>query len=201
MSILNGLTLNGHLDEREIADVWADGTASGATVVHPHLEVCAQCRARLAAFTGWADGLRADAYAEADEIFTRERLAAQQAQILRRLEAGSRAGRVIAFPRFTRPIAASGGSARRWIAGAAAAGLLAGVALGNYLDFRQVDTRRQAAIQPLPTGAQDAGGPGVVPASISDEELLWQLEEISLLRMPETLVAVDSMTPRARDYR
>ena len=46
---------------------------------------------------------RDDALAEADDVFPAERLAAQQAQILRRLEALERPARVIAFPKLPQP--------------------------------------------------------------------------------------------------
>ncbi len=45
-----------------------------------------------------------DAAAEVDELFPPERLAAQHAQIFRRLEAAERPARVIAFPKFAQPL-------------------------------------------------------------------------------------------------
>ena len=84
---------------------------------------CAQCRTRYADFTMWLDGIKTDARADADDAFPPERLAAQQAQILRRLETAGRPARVIAFPRFTGPVSAHHPGRQRWIAAAAAAGL------------------------------------------------------------------------------
>jgi hypothetical protein len=65
---------------------------------------------------------------EAEDAFPPERLAAQQAQVMRRLEALERPARVIAFPRFARPVTSSQGHAQRWVA-AAAAGVI-GLAAG-----------------------------------------------------------------------
>ena len=69
-----------------------------------HLETCAACRARYDAFTDWLADARVDAIAAADEVFPAERLAAQQSQILRRLEALERPARVIAFPKYAQPV-------------------------------------------------------------------------------------------------
>lgn len=207
MSILDRLKLKGHLDERALADLWAGATAAGVQPRHPHLETCASCRVQMAEFAGWLGDIRVDARAEADEAFTRERLVAQQAQIARRIEAAERPARIIAFPRFTRPMVGTAGSARRWIAGAAAAGLIAGVGLGNYMDLRHVRGPLPPASQAINQGSTgpsqvDRPASGIVQAatSLSDEELMWRLEEVSSPQLPESLLAIESMTPRARDY-
>jgi hypothetical protein len=195
--------LNGHLDDRALAAIWTDASIDRAQPAHPHLESCAECRGRLAAFSSWLDDLRTDANAEADEAFPAERLAAQQAQILRRLESAGRPARVIAFPRFAQPISATTSNARRWVAGAAAAGLLVGVGLGQFMNLRP-DTlqRAPASAEASPAAPARADGPGVQNASltISDEEFMSRIEEIAAPRMPDSLLAFDSMTPRARDY-
>ena len=201
MSILKRLTLDGHLEERAIASIMADAAVQGGRPEHPHLASCAGCRARVGEYSGWLDELRDVAIDEADAIFTPERLKAQQSHILRRLEAAERPAKVIRFPRFTQPIASSTSSARRWVASAAAAGLLVGVALGQFMDLRPAPRgltppeTAQAAL-PRPAGGQ------VQPVSvgISDEELMSRIEEISSPRMPSSLAAYDSMTPRVRDY-
>lgn len=206
MSILSRLTQNGHLDDRTLAAMWADAAAAGVRPAHPHLTACPPCRAKAAAFDAWMDDIRAEGVSEADQAFPAERLAAQQAHILRRLEASERPARVIAFPRFTRPMSASTSSARRWIASAAAAGLLVGVGLGQFMDLRGTLGRQGIATADRVHTAQTrppAAAGGIQPASLvlSDEELMSQLEEITSPRIPDTLVAYDSMTPRARDYR
>ena len=197
MSILNRLTLNGHLDDRAIAAAWADVTADGQAA-HPHLATCAACRARFDGLATWLDDLRDEAVSEADEAFPADRLAAQQSAILRRIEAAERPARVIAFPKGPAPMAAAARPVRRWIAGAAAAGLVAGMALGNYMDLRH-------ALEPQPSFVADTspsasrGAIQPVSVSVSDEELLGFMADADSRTLPDSLVAYESMTPRARD--
>ena len=99
MSVLNRLRLSAHLDDAALTAIWTDGRTS-----HPHLDRCVACRARFADVSTWLENIRVDAITEADENFSAERLAIQQAQIFRRLEAAERPARVIAFPRFTQPL-------------------------------------------------------------------------------------------------
>jgi hypothetical protein len=192
--------LNRHLDDKALTEAWVDARLDTGAAEHPHLAGCAACRARLADLGTWLDGLSADATTEADEAFPAERLAAQHAQIMRRVDAAGRPAKVIAFPRFAAPIATGRSSVRRWIASAAAAGLIAGIALGNYMDLRHTlipgrtitpDSVIGNTLQPQPINAA---------SPLTDEELMWHLEEMAASRMPESLVAFDSITPRARDY-
>ena len=88
------------------------------------------CRARFAAFDGWLDEVRTTPAPRRTRRFPAERLAAQQAQILRRLEALERPARVIAFPKFARARRPARVARRRWVAAAAAAGLIVGIGLG-----------------------------------------------------------------------
>ena len=132
--------LNPHLEDDDFADVWSARTAVGAQEsdrpAESHLRKCADCRGRYGAFVGWLDGIRVEAQAETDEIFDREHLAVQQVQIFRRLESLDHPARVIAFPKFTRPVAIQTSGRRRWTAVAAAAGLITGIGLGQLIDFR-----------------------------------------------------------------
>ncbi|CAN5622770.1 hypothetical protein BH23ACI1_BH23ACI1_03750 [soil metagenome] len=195
MSLLNRLKSHGHLNDGAIAAAWADAHLDPAQPPHPHLAACPECRARLSELSAWLAEARAEASAEADEAFPAERLAAQHAQIFRRLEAAGRPARVIAFPKLAAPIASSTSPVRRWVAGAAAAGLIAGIALGNYMDLRHTIVRPGGGFTPdVVAGSIRAGN------TISDEELMWHLEELSASDMPEALMAFDSLTPRARDY-
>jgi hypothetical protein len=176
----------------------------GQPVADPHLAECAQCRSRYAAFTGWLDRIHDDARGEAEDAFPPERLAAQQAQVMRRLEALDRPARVIAFPRFSRPATSTPGHAQRWAAGAAAAGLVIGLAAGQFFDMRHLF----APVRPVQTPTQNArlvtsqpNGPSVVPvssSSVSDETLYFgdptrTSERLSMLR------SIADITPRTRD--
>ena len=100
VSMLNRLGLNRHVTDADLVAVWTDNRLGELprTAAGTHVRECAACRTRLASLRRWLDGVRNDARQEADEAFPRERLAAQQAQILRRLEAMERPARVLVVP-------------------------------------------------------------------------------------------------------
>lgn len=206
MSLLNRVTrtgLNGHLDDDAFAEIWAASFENGLPSSDPHLATCQPCRARYAAFSAWLERMRDDARGEADEAFPAVRLAAQQAQVLRRLEALERPARVIAFPKFARPVTSTHGHAQRWVATAAAAGLVIGLAAGQFVDIRdafggrrgtpQVQSARGGQTQ---LAANPAGTPVSAPA-ISDEALFFGDSVQRVTYSP--LQPMDDITPRARD--
>jgi hypothetical protein len=200
--------LNPHLDDDDCADVWSARQALGATEsdrpAESHLRTCTDCRARYSAFTTWLDGMRTDAHSEADEFFTRERLATQQTQIFRRLESLEHPARIIAFPRFTRPVSVQPGGRRRWIAAAAAVGLITGVGLGQVFELsrhRQPEPLAQGrVVNPL----NDSSPRAIQPASTAnndDETFLYEPEVTSSqARVPDSLQYLNAITPGARDY-
>lgn len=202
MSILNRLRLTAHLDDAGLTALWTDAWATGVRRQHPHLESCPTCRARFAELSSWLDTLRLDATSEADESFTPERLAAQHTQIFRRLEAAERPARVIAFPRFAQPLTSRTSHASRWIAAAAAAGLIVGVGVGQLMDLRHSlsnqPTSTQARVAPV-TMARGLD-PRVQPVNVArDEAFLSELDaSLSRAAVPE-LRAIDAFTPRAGD--
>lgn len=201
MSILRRAT--SHLDDAAFAELWTNALAdSQPPAEHPHLQACPECRLRYASFSTWMDEIRSDAAADAADALSPERLAGQHAVIFRRLEALERPARVIAFPK------ASDGTSRRspmhrWIAGAAAAGLIAGLGLGQVFDIRHW------SLQPSQIAGQTADpksnptprGAVALPslATISDEATLTEFEAIATPRY-EALRAYDTFTPRAVDF-
>jgi hypothetical protein len=200
VSILRRMT--SHLDDAAFAEMWTNALAEGHDVTtHPHLQVCAECRVRFASFSQWMTDIRVDAIDEADEQMPAERLAAQQAQIFRRLEAAERPARVIAFPK------SSDGAMRRtpvhrWVAAAAAAGLVAGLGLGQMFDLRHWSPSsarvvRSERVEPSTAAVQPR--PAVLPASLNDEATLADLEAAATPRY-EALRAYDTFTPRAADF-
>jgi len=201
VSILNRLRLTAHLDDAGLTALWTDGWATGARQQHPHLESCPTCRARFVELSSWLDTLRLDATTEADESFSPERLAAQHAQIFRRLEAAERPARVIAFPRFAQPLTSRTSHASRWIAAAAAAGLIVGVGVGQLMDLRH-SLSNQPATQARVAPVTMARGldPRVQPVNVTrDEAFLSELDaSLSRAAVPE-LRALDAFTPRAGD--
>jgi hypothetical protein len=199
--------LNPHLDDDDCADVWsarlALGTQESDRPAESHLRKCAECRTRYSEFTSWVDGLRTDAQTEADETFTRERLATQQAQIFRRLESLEHPARIIAFPRFARPVSVQPGGGRRWIAAAAAVGLITGVGLGQLMDFPRSSRQPDQFVQsrPATSPAEPARTPQPASSDSDDETFLNEPEvTTSQARVPDSLQYLNAITPGARDY-
>ena len=199
--------LNPHLEDDDFADVWSARSVVGAPEsdrpAEGHLRKCAECRARYVSFSSWLDGLRSEAHTEADEVFGRERLATQQLQIFRRLEALEHPARVIAFPKFARPVAVQTSGRRRWTAVAAAVGLITGIGLGQLIGFRAGRTT------PDPVATQQVARAGVPtpesvraiqPISLDDDEAFIEPEVTSSqVRVPESLQYLNAITPGARD--
>ena len=197
------LRLNRHVSDADLTSVWADARL-GAAAHGPaalHVRDCSACRARLSALSTWLEGLRADARQEADDAFPRERLVAQQAQIMRRLEALERPAKVLAFPRFTRAISVPHAGGQRWIAAAAVAGVVVGIALGQVFDIRRITLDRAAArpteIARTTTGLDRIGIQRI--SADSDEDFLYSAEPATGL-IPESLRSLHEITPSAREF-
>ena len=200
-----------HLQEERLFDSYL-AERGGAPIDPPvaeHLADCAACGARYAELTTFMDALRRDGDAEADAIFTPERLRLQQQQIAHRIALVGRPARVLSFPGriVRRTIDASvSRSAPRWVAAAAAAGLFVGVAVGASFQWRaQLQTRqgfladagRARAPRLAPVATRGSG-----PADVaSDDAFLSDLE--FALERPHTreLQAFDALTPHVREIR
>jgi hypothetical protein len=201
-----------HLPEDRLFDCYVAACA-GDPLDPPaaeHLADCSECAARYAELDSFMDGLRAEAEAETDEMFTPDRLQAQQAAIAERLGHIGRAARVISFPGrlVSRHMTATGSRvAPRWLAAAAAAGLFVGVGAGQLfyrpgptgasIDGFSSRARIQIPVQqPEPAAAAQAPPLQVIP--VIDEAFLAELE--LALERPRTreLLAFDEMTPTAR---
>lgn len=145
MRLIDSVFRQGHLSDRAINEAVITGERPA------HLDQCDLCAERAREASLWLDDIREAAAGEADRVFTAERLTAQQAQIMRRLEQVDEPSRVIAFPRASR--AARDPQSRRvapaWVGLAAAAGLILGVVGG------QLSARLEFAAQAraLPTAA------------------------------------------------
>jgi hypothetical protein len=159
------------------------------------------------------DTVRGEGEAEADAVFTAERLRAQQQQIARRIALVGRPARIISFPgrivRRTISVSAAR-TAPRWVAAAAAAGLFVGVALGASYQFRWGIAPRRAGAPFLVMDAASPRGSRLTPVATrgagqadvaADDAFLSDLE-IALDR-PHTpeLQAFDELTPHVREVR
>ncbi|MGH9409842.1 MAG: hypothetical protein ACRD1V_10355 [Vicinamibacterales bacterium] len=195
MSLLERLG-RGHLSDRHVARLWTSGDR------HPHLEECAECRARYDAFDQWVAGIGEELRAEADATMPLERYAAQQVQIARRLEILDRPGRVIAFPKAARAVINGHSHVRRWVTAAAAAGLLAGVGLGSIVPglFDGNGGLRHAELTPPRFTAEQSTArmKTVKPKPMSVEDADFLSDSFGEPRVSD-LRAIDDLTPHIRD--
>jgi hypothetical protein len=147
--------------------------------------------------------LRDAAIAEADAAFDESTLDLQRTRILDRLAHIGKVARVLRFPRVTRQAAmpvSTGG--RRWISVAAAAGLIMGLLAGQLVHFVPWGTTRDRE-QALGVQAPPLSRPTIVPVSASqtltDDELLDEIEMAVQLRRARSLQALDALTPTVAD--
>lgn len=200
-----------HLPEERLFDSYL-AERSGQPIDPPvaeHLADCGACGTRYAELAGFMDGLRRDGDAEADAIFTPERLRVQQQQIARRIALVGRPARVISFPgRIVRHTmdGSTARSAPRWIAAAAAAGLFIGVAVGASFQWRAQLQNRQSFVtdtaRARPARLSPVATRGTGAADVANDDAFLSDLEIALER-PHTreLQAFDAFTPHVRGIR
>ena len=166
-----------------------------------HLTDCGACGARYEELAQTIDLLRTEGEAEADAIFTPERLRQQHREIARRIEHVGREARVISFPsRFVRRTmtASTSHTAPRWVAAAAAAGLFIGAALGASYGWGA----RGARTLPSDTRLTPVSTRGSSAAEVATDDAFLSELEVALER-PHTreLLAIDALTPHVREIR
>jgi hypothetical protein len=197
MRLVDVVLRQGHLSERALTEAILTGDRP------LHLDRCDICADRALELGRWLDGVRAAALSAADQAFPAERLAAQQAQILRRLEQADEPARVIAFPKASAGARGERGTRRvapAWVGVAAAAGLIVG-AIGGQASAR---------IHPAAASGAAASGAATTVASgtstgpiehdidlVPDSARPTSLLDIDLeTYTPEPLGAINDMTPR-----
>lgn len=206
---------SGHLKEAQFLECYLAGR--GADVLDPrfadHLTSCHSCATQLDALTAFMDEVRADADADTDAMFTAEALHRQQEQIARRLTHIHRSARVISFPGRDTPLSSSQGVrlTPRWVAAAAAAGLLIGVAVGGYVGPTRLTSGSVArglapaasmAVQkPAPTPVVRVNTVQPATAPVDEDAFLMELELALARPQPRELAAYDALTPHVRDIR
>jgi hypothetical protein len=196
-----------HLQEERLFECYLT-SRSGEPIDPPvaeHLADCEPCAARFDELAAFMDGLQEEGEAEADAIFTPERLHQQQQQIERRIALAGRPARVISFPRrFVRGTITGSGArtAPRWIAAAAAAGLFVGVAVGAGYEWRVGSAGSPRFAESSRPHLTPMGIRVTNPADVSaDDAFLSDLE--AAVERPHTseLRAFDAFTPRVREVR
>jgi hypothetical protein len=188
-------------DDRLIEICLADPLAP---IDEPHLRNCERCERRRLVLASTLGDVTARVISEADAAFSADRLARQHARIMQQVDHLGRPARVIAFPvgRTHEPARPSVRRTRRWVAatGAVAVAFLVGIFtehLAHQLPAgRRVETR-------MASRTPDAAVARTVAASMSmsDDELLGQIEAAVDSAGPAALRPLDALTPRAWDVQ
>jgi hypothetical protein len=191
-----------HLTDDRLIEMCLAGPASAADA--QHLVGCTACEIRRSELAGLLSDIDVAATAEADAAFPADRLARQQARILHRIEQDGRPGRVIAFPAGhapesqpvrTRPTT-------RWVAAAAAAGLLIGLVTGHMTHDFSGPSRAPLSAQASVHQTEATGTTMRTAAAVmTDDEFLGQIEAAVDSTGPAALRPLDVLTPRAWEVR
>jgi hypothetical protein len=170
-----------------------------------HVANCDQCAARFATLVANSDALRDAACTAADDVFDDAMLDAQRTRILDRLAHLGQAARVLAFPRraqeATLPVSSN---SRRWISGAAAAGLIIGLVAGQMIHFLPSGSLPLRSDSVSMQAVERSTRPAIVPTSasfplLSDDELMEEVERAIEVHRAPSLRAIDAFTPTAGD--
>jgi hypothetical protein len=157
---------------------------------------CDTCGARLSALSALLDEVSVGAELETDAAFPDDRLARQRARILNRLAHQGQVARVIAFPTaHGQHTSMPPRSARRWVAGAAAAGLVIGMMAGHLA--HELPSLRPIARQETSMLARSGSvAPLLASTSSADDDFLREIE-VALRYSPQGLRRLDLVTPVA----
>ena len=181
-----------HLSDDRLIDVCLEGAPLAEEA--QHLADCPVCDERRSRLDDVLADTRDVVAAEADAYFSSDRLAKQRAHILERLDHEARHGRVISFPAahaHTPVLRARPGM--RWIAGAAAAGLLIGFVaehVAHWIPGRPAQPAAIAVVDAVPDTLRLVAGP------LSDEEFLGRMELAVEGTSGSALRPLDDLTPR-----
>lgn len=185
-----------HLSDESLLELHAlltTGEQALAARYLRHVRRCDECEQRLAVVREECADLAADVATHLDSRITSARLDRQHEIILRRLEGHS--GKVLPFPVAAhRPAPAP--PYRRWVAVAAACGLLIGVGAGRLMGPTSL----------VPSNAWRPTAPSVrsVPAGVqqeTDEQMLVEIDAALTRSRTKEFRALDELTPRIADAR
>lgn len=193
MRLVNAVLRQGHLSEQALVEALMTGERPA------HLDRCEQCAGRAVELGRWLDDIRVLGQEAADEVFSNERLAAQHAQIMRKIEQTDEPPRVITFPAASVRDAREGTTRRvapAWVGVAAAAGLVLGV-VGGQVSAR-LTMEPVVLVQQVPAPASPAQPGEGAPIDVAENPSVVPIsfDEDSLLTGPDVLRAIDDITPR-----
>jgi hypothetical protein len=167
-----------------------------------HLAGCEACHSRYDGLVRELDFIREEAAQEADAVFTAERLASQRDAIMRRLDRATHHADVVTFPgrRTGTPGAWAPHPSRRWVAAAAAAGLVTGLLVGRYADVRSHSGAPTSASAMASVAPRRATQPAGVISRPTDDQFLVEIEDAVTSRRIAELQALDALTsPELRE--
>ena len=178
-----------------------DTAALGVTIlveappqVSAHLASCAHCRRRRDALAGQLEALRAAADAAADAAFSPADLQRQRQAVLHRIAKMGPVARVLRFPHSPDRSLPPARPDLRWVAGAAAAGLLLGVAAGQVPHLLQSSGAPLQDVQAVTrTAALAVPGPEIDRRL--DDTLLSEVDAALASPTRPELEALDALTP------
>lgn len=173
-----------------------------------HAASCSECGWRLARLTAELDDLRTHARHEADQLFDEDALAAQRQQIQAQVAALAHSPRVVRFPatlpRMAMPMR---GANRRWIGIAAAAAFVIGLVTGQLVNVLPETGEPAGAsavlerIGPVRAASPDAARIVNARATLTDEELMSEIDAAIQMRRASELQALDALTPALAEIR
>ncbi len=189
------MTRHTHLSDDRLIEIALERASS--TAERDHLVTCPACEARRDDLTRLLAVTTSAAEAEADAMFPAERLQRQRNRILHRIEMEGRPGKIVNFPageiHHPRPVRTRPGM--RWVAGAAAAGIVIGMLAGHYAPtFRIQNTRTVASFNNV---TPDTMAMQAVSTTMSEEEFLGRLENALDATGGSTLQPLHELTPLA----
>jgi hypothetical protein len=189
MRLADAVLRRGHLSEDALVEVWNTGIRPA------HLDSCDICAERAIDAGRWLSDLQALGRADADAVFSDERLTAQRGSVLARLEQLDRPKKVISFPARKAPQADAAGGRRitpAWLGVAAAAGLMIGVVT---VELSHLTPWGQQV--PAPVVAENVTAPQG-PTAADGERFLEATYDRPLVG--SSYSTLDEMTPRAADF-
>lgn len=188
-----------HLSDESLVELHAlllTGEHAVAARYLRHVKQCTSCAERLDALREDCAEIRRGVLAAADARITPARLDRQFDVIARRLEGHS--GRVLPFPT-TVHRTSSAPPLRRWVAMAAACGLVIGVGAGRLMGPLGSDVANRWR----PGVSARQGAPAIRPAiqQETDEQMLVEIDAAVTRSRTKEFRALDELTPRILDAR
>jgi hypothetical protein len=186
----------GHLSEATLVEVRERRRAGDCRPTDPHeahLDVCDRCTTALEHIDHDVTRLVHRAGVAADAAISPERLSKQFDVIARRIDGHS--GRVLPFPAPARAVRPAR-PLHRWVAMAAACGLLFGLAAGRLLGpASTLDTGRTTTTWRTTTTRAPQMPPTLEPA-LADERLLGEVDAAIARTLHQEFRVLDELTPR-----